>query len=176
MHGGSIVIALDRLASLAAGEDDDETEEHVLSCGSCAEQLASLVRLGPAIAELVRAGRTGFVATRALVDRLEAERLISRRYALAPGSTLPCAVAADDIFSLITFEVDLTGATRVDLTRNETRYLDVPFDPTSGRLYLVTPSEVIRRLPSGRLDFLIRDGDRTLGEYALDHTAFAPGS
>jgi len=168
------VIAIDKLVALAAGEDDAEAEEHVLSCASCAERLASLVRLGPAIGELVRAGSAGFVATRALVDRLEAEHLISRRYALAPGSRLPCTVGADDIFSLTVFEVDLAGATRVDLTRNDVRYADVPFDPTAGRLYLVTPSAAIRRMPSGRLAFRIADGDRTLGEYTLDHTA--PGS
>ncbi len=166
------MIDIDRLIACALGEDDAAVEEHVLACSACAARFAAFVRLGPAIAELVRAGAGGCVATRSLVDKLEAERLISRRYALAPGSVVACTVGADDIYSLCVFAVPAT-APRVDLVRVSGRLADIPVD--AGHVYLVTPSALIRTLPSMKLPFQLivvePGGERTLAEYTLDHTA-----
>jgi len=163
------VIDLDRLIACALGGDDDEVEQHVLACSDCAARFAAFVRLGPALAALVRAGAGGFPATRTLVDRLEAEHLISRRYALAPGSVVACTVGAADIFSLSVFEVPGAGAVPVDLYRGQVHFPDVPVD--AGHVYMVTPSAIIRTLPSGRIPFRIASAGRTLAEYTLDHTA-----
>jgi hypothetical protein len=170
------VIALDRLAMAALGElDDDEVEEHVLACSRCAAIFASFVRLGPAIAELVRGGGVSVVATASLVDRFERESLVSRRYVLAPGSTVPCAVGADDVYSCTTLEADLSGVGRVDLVRGPTRIADVPFDARGVRL--LTRSDFLRTLPSMKIPFRLiavePGAERTIAEYTLDHTAFA---
>jgi hypothetical protein len=115
------------------------------------------------IGALVRAGGAGFPATRSLVARLDAEQLISRRYALAPGSAVPCTVGAADIFSLLVFEVPGAPA-EVDLQRGAQRLTGVPVD--DGHVYLVTPSAVVRTFSTGKIPFRISSF-----EYTLDHTA-----
>jgi hypothetical protein len=174
MHGG-LVIELDRLIACALGGDDDGVEEHVLACTPCAELFASFVRLGPALAATIRAGDLGFIATRSLVDRLDRESMISRRYRLTPGVIVPCTIGLTDILSMLELEADLTSASRVDLARGAERLADIPFDRTAGRIYVITPAAIVRRFPTMKIPFrlLAVDGtaERTLGDYTLDHTA-----
>ncbi len=173
------MIALDRLIACALGDlsGDDElaVEEHVLSCDACARRYASFVRIGPAIAALLRSGSASTFLTRDLVARFEAEGLVTRRYELEPGRRVPCTVDGSDIYALATFHADLRGVERVDLERMGQRVTDVPFDPTTGRVYMITSCDFIRSLPT--MEFPLRliavdaHGDRTLGDYLLDHTA-----
>jgi len=175
-------MAVERLVASALGElaadEDAEVEEHVLSCGHCAAIYASLVRLGPAIAHLVGDGGATMPITRTLVERLEHEGLITRRYELTSAAVVPCAVGADDIYSLTTYHVNLAGVSRVDLIRAGQRLSDVPFDAVRGRVYMLSRAEALRMLPTTKLPIRLvaveASGERTLGEYTLDHTAFAP--
>jgi hypothetical protein len=173
------MIEHDRLLASALGEiDDDEVEEHVLACGACAALYASFVRLGSAIAVLVRSGGAMMPVTRALKERLEAERLVTRRYELQPGKIVPCTVTADDIYSLSTYHAPLDGVLRLDLVRGEQRLVDIPFDAPLGRVYMLMRADMLRRLPSLRMPLRLvavaPEGERTIGEYALQHTAFVP--
>jgi hypothetical protein len=178
------VIAIELLIGSALGElgeaDEAQVEEHVVSCGECAARYASFVRLGPAIAAVTRSGAATFVATARVVERLEAEGLISRRYTLAPGTIVPCTVTPADVYSLVRFEADLRGVSRVDLRSAFRHVTDVPFDPTADCIYTVTSSASLLPLPSTQLRFELHavepDGtERRLGEYTLDHAAYAPG-
>lgn len=174
------MIESERLLAAALGElsGDEElaVEEHVVSCGACAARYASFVRLGPALAALVRDGAAAMPITRSLVERLDAEGLVSRRYVLAPGAMVPCGVGPADVYSLVVLDADLTGATRIDLIRGADRLADVPYDPT-GHVYLLTPSRIVRTFPTMKLPLrlIAVDGvsERALGDYTLDHTAFA---
>jgi hypothetical protein len=177
------MIALDLLLQSASGELDEnadlEVEEHVLSCGRCAAIYASLLRMGPAIAALVSAGKTQLHPTASLVSRLEREGLVSRRYELSPGRIVPCGVGAEDIYALLTLWADLSSETRVDFVRVDVRTPDVPFDKKAGRVYVLAPSEVLRTFPTMkvplRLVGVARSGEeRIIADYTLDHTAFAP--
>jgi hypothetical protein len=177
------VIAADRLIACAlgelAGDAADEVEEHVLSCGACAAKYASFVRLGPAIRALVRDGDATVPATRALVDAAEAAGLVTRRYVLTPGAVVPCTVDAHDIYSLTIYEgLDLAGVSRLDVVRPGGRLVDVPFDARAGRLYMLTRGEMLRALPTMKLQIQLvsveSGGDRTVAEVTMDHTAFDP--
>lgn len=179
------MIAQGQLIACALGELDADAdaavETHVLTCGACAAQLATFVRLGPAIAALIRSDGIAMVATDAMVAMLDREQLISKRYLLAPGSTVPCSVGPDDIYSLSTLEAELAGATRVDLIRGGHRLVDVPFDPTARHVHVVTRGGLLRALPTAPLVFrlIAVDGDgheREIAAYTLDHTAFAPSA
>jgi hypothetical protein len=112
--------------------------------------------------------------TRALVEQLDAEGLITRRYALEPDAPVPCSIGPEDIYSLTTYAVDLAGASRVDLIRQGQRLPDIPFDAGAGRVYMLTRAEALRRMPSTRLHLRLlavdEAGERTLGNYVLDHT------
>jgi hypothetical protein len=173
------MIAIDRLVASAIGEltgdADAEVEEHVLSCGACAARYAFFVRLGPAIAELVRGGAVTMPISRALAEQLDARGLITRRYVLEPDKPVPCTIGPDDIYSLTTYSVDLQGVSRVDLIRGDQRLPDVPFDAAAGRVYMLTSAQVLRQVPSMRLHLRLlavdEAGERTLGTYLLDHTA-----
>jgi hypothetical protein len=66
---------------------------------------------------------------------------------------------------------------RVDFVHNNNRFADVPFDAANGRLYIIAPSALLRTLAPTKMRLQVLsvepDGDRTLGEYTLDHTGFA---
>ena len=116
------------------------------------------------------------IVTRTLVDRLEAEHLITRRYVLAPGSVMPCTVGSDDIYSLSRFHTDFSGVTRVDLVRGTQRLPDIPFDAAAGCVYLLTPARMLLMLPTMKLPLALiavssDSGERTLATYTMDHTA-----
>ena len=176
------MIAVERLIASALDElsadAQAEVEEHVLSCGHCAALYAWFLRLGPAVDELVRSGTVGMPVTRSLAQRLDADGLITRRYVLEPGKPVPCTVGPEDVYSLTTYHVDLAGVSRVDLIRAGQRIPDVPFDVEAGRVYMLSGADALRSLPSMRLQLQLvsvdESGDRTLGDYVLDHTAPAP--
>lgn len=177
------MIGIDVLARLALGDLDEAeeaaAEEHVLSCTECARILEGLVVAGEAVRALLARGRMQVFVTPAVVRELERDALVTRRYVLAPGSTVPCTVDAKDVFVLTTLEADLTGVTRVDVTSGVWgRVADVPFAPSAGTIAFLTAAAPLRALPSLRLDIqaLAVDPDgreRMLGEYVLDHTAYA---
>jgi hypothetical protein len=179
------VIDVDRLIAAALGELDDDAaavvDEHLLGCSPCAATLDRLIDLGDAVRALVGAGEIAFTGAGSLVDRLERAGLVSRTYRIAPGHRVPCAVGAADIYAVTHLEADLTGVRRVDLLRtmaqDTQRTEDVPFDPGRGRVSLLTPSALLRTLPSMRIDFALvavdDSGERVIGQYGLDHTGFA---
>jgi hypothetical protein len=177
------VIEIDRLIAHALGDldaaDAELVDEHVLACGACATIFERLLSIGDGVRALVGAGAVPFVATRGFVAALERAKLISRSYAIAPGQIVPCTVGAADIYSATTLHGDLRGVVRLDLERragpSTERVEDVPFDPESGQITLITSSAFLRTLPSTRVSIRLFGDDRLVGDYLLDHTAMATG-
>lgn len=177
------MIAVERLLMLALDELDDaeatEVEAHVLACGACAARFERLLRLGALLGEIVRAGAMSFAVTPSLTAELEAAGLVSRAYRLAPEEIVPCSVGADDIYALTTLEAKLDDVARLDLTVTlpaaTMRMTDVPFARERGLVAYVTPSRHLRQLPSTRVTIELLDGDRRIGRYFLDHSAFSGG-
>lgn len=178
------MIALESLLALALdeleGDELDRVELHVLSCSACALTLERLLRLGPAVHELVAAGQVHTFVSAPLLARLDELGLISRRYRLAPDQVVACSVGAGDVYSLTELEADLAGVERVDLivsseVTGERRDRDVPFHPASGVVSILDRSDVLRELPSTRIVLKLvavdRDAERRLGEYVLAHEA-----
>src|SRR5205085_7724631 len=122
---GGEVIDIDRLIASVFDDlepaDEIAVEEHILSCSACAHIYHGLVRTGRSVAELVRHGSVSMPITAALAERVEREGLVSRRYRLTAGAIVPCAVGADDVYSLTTLEGDFSGAARIDLIRGVER-------------------------------------------------------
>lgn len=182
------MIDADRLIQLALGELDEieaaRVDEHVLACGPCAAVLERLLGIGDGVRKLIRDGRVAFPASAALVDALAAAGLISRRYRLGPNQIVPCTVGATDIFTVTTLEApsEVRGAQQIDIVRTtpagSLRMRDVPFDRERGLVTYLSRCDLLRPLPSVRiqLELLAVDasGDRKLADYFLDHTAFVP--
>lgn len=157
---------------------EEEVEEHLLACGACADVYERLLALGAAIRALVTRGEVWVHATAELEARLVDAGLLKRRYTLRPGDTVACTVDATDVYSLATYHADVTGVTRVDVFYADRRLEDVPFGP-DGTVRMLAPGGALRKLPTStlpvRLVAVADDGsERTLGAYALDHTAYAP--
>lgn len=175
------MIPFDVLARLALGDldtgDEAAAEEHVLSCTQCARVLERLVMAGVAVRALLACGGSQVFVTSALVERLDAAALITRRYALSPGSIVPCAVDANDVYELTTLAADLEEATRVDVELGGQRHVDVPFERERGTVSLLASGEWLRALPSRKIPIRAiavgeAGSERVLAEYVLDHTAF----
>jgi hypothetical protein len=182
------MIDLDRLVLLALDELDETeasaVETHVLGCGPCAATLERLLRIGGAVREVVRAGQLAFPCSPALLQELRTAGLISRAYRLAPDQVVPCTVGARDIYTLTTLEAELRGVSQLDLVRTtaegSARMRDLPFDAGSGLAMYVSRGDLLRKIPTTRIKLELvavePAGERTLGEYFLDHTAYAPAT
>jgi hypothetical protein len=180
------MIELERLVLLALDELDDaaaaEVEAHILACGACATTLERLLRIGRAVRELIRAGQATFPCSAALIEEMRAAALISREYRLAPDQVVACTAGAADIYAATTLEADLRDVAQVDIVitspAGSARLQDVPFDAERGLATYVSRSDQLRTLPSTRieLELLAVDpaGERKLGQYFLEHTAFVP--
>ena len=179
------MIAFEQLLMLVEGELDPDgaakVDEHIIECGACASTFERLYRLAPVLDEIVRSGGMAFPVTESLADDLRKAGLISRSYRIAPDAIVPCTVTAEDIYALTTVEVDLRGVERlnvvVTLPMGPLRMQDVPFAPGSGVVSWIAQSSRLRLLPNTRVtvDVFAEEagGERKLGRYMLDHTAFA---
>jgi hypothetical protein len=183
------MIAFEKLAMLALGElpesEATEVEDHVLSCSDCAGVLERLLDLGARVTEVTREGSTFMLAGQALVGELERVGLVTRTYRMGPGGEVACTVDAKDIYTALHLSLDTRGEVgRVDMVyespTGKYRVDDVPVDRDAGEVVFVQPAEYIRTLPSERKTILLigvgSDGERILGEYVLDHTAFRPAT
>lgn len=178
------MIPLEELIASALGElsseADQQVEEHVLSCGACAGRYQALLRLGPAIRALVQEGEAMMPVTLALARQMEDQGLVTRRYVLTPGLEVACAVAADDVYTLVTYEAALDNVSRLDLIRGADRLRDVPFDASAGRVCMLLPGESLRRMPTQKqtVRLIAVDGgaDRLIAEYTLAHQGFVAGN
>jgi hypothetical protein len=178
------VIAFERLAMLALGELPVEeavvVEEHVLGCTGCAAVLERLLELGERIGEVTRHGEAFLLAGRPLVDQLQAEGMITRRYEMGPGGEVSCTVDARDIYTCMCLKLDARALRRIDLIYEapSARYRveDLPFGPDE--VVFVQPATYIRTLPTERKTIRLMavddEGERAVATYVLNHTAFRP--
>jgi hypothetical protein len=176
------MIAFERIVDLLAGEagpDADEVEAHLLGCAACSRLADELLATTRAIASAVREGALAFVATRATVERLRREGVAMREYHIAPGQTVACSIGAGERYSLTALELPGELPARVDLVApTGDRTPDVPVDRSRGVVWLMVRGDTVRGVPTGlyRMRAVGVDGhggETVLGEYGLDHTAFA---
>lgn len=170
--------SFDVLASLVLGELPDSEREaaelHLLSCSACAEIVTKLVRLGEGVRGLVRRARVPFFVSAARLEALTMTGLVTRTYRLAPGDTVACSVAPEDLYVASVLEADFHGLDEVDvLLPDGSRLVDVPFDAPGGVLVLLDESATVRSLPSEALKIALigrsGSGEKQLGAYVFDH-------
>lgn len=172
------MIAFERLVALAAGEDDDETETHVLSCGACASMLERLLAIGNGVRDVVRRGAMRVAASKELFEELEREGLVKRVYRFQPGDIVSCTATAEDVFVAAHLHADFGDATRIDVVFRamgmEIRADDVPFDRERGLVIVLERGDFLRTLPDHVMKCeLVADGEKVLATYTFDHHATA---
>ena len=167
------------LFGYALGEADAAVEEHLFACDACGALVDRIAAIGEGIRELVRRGAMQFSATEALVREMKRLGVRLREYHLASGAPpTACTVTAQDDFVLVRYALDAAGAERVDFERMGRRFVDVVVEPGGRQVAMALAGEQMRKLPDTkvrvRLIAVGADGERVLGEYGLDHTAFRP--
>jgi len=155
-------------------------EEHTFACAACARALDDLARLADGARRATRSATLRFHLPRALADRLAQDGLQLRHYQLAPGDRVPCGVGADDDLVVTWLRVAAAPGERVDLAYCNPdgsiarRVADVPLSSDSVEVAYAMPGSVIRSYPSMivrlRLLGVSAAGERTLGDYTLEHT------
>jgi len=161
--------------------DADSLEQHLLECGECSAELESVVALAEAIRRLGREARLRGGVSPTILDRLERERRVIRRYRADAGGHIHCSAGAEDDLVTLELSAELAGLERVDLeycTEDGTpveRATELPV-VHGGTVVWVEPGDAIRALPTGiirvRLLAVEPGGERAVAEYTLHHTAY----
>lgn len=176
-------IDYEKLTAWWLGELQDESiEEHLLACAHCAKRAEDLAACAQGIKAVIQDGRLAIALTPGFLEHLKNEGYRIREYPAGPGETIHCTIRAEDDAVLSRLKAPLAGASRVDALhsvdlggRTERRRVeDVPFDPQAGEVLLMPSSHDLRKMPAHtwrvQLVAVEDDHERSLGEYAFQHT------
>lgn len=166
-----------------AAPEQDQLEEHLLTCAECSHRGLVLGGLAEGLRALVREGAMSTALLHPVVERLLDEGRRVREYRVRPGGGVQCTVDPRDDVVIARLEADLRGVSRLDLVIRvdegpEMRLPDLPFDPEEEQLVFTPAADTLRAMPAHiqRLRLLAVEpgGERVLGEYTFHHTPW-PG-
>jgi hypothetical protein len=157
----------------------EAVEEHLFGCAACVVRLETVEAVVAAVRARGPDGHVSTVLPGALMNRLARDGVHVRTYTLRPGEVVPCAVAAGDDLLVARLTGDFSGAGRLDVTIAAgplmERIRDVPVNRAHGEICIGETGDRVRTWPTMRLVFRVLDvgagGERTLGEYVLEHHA-----
>jgi hypothetical protein len=157
----------------------DRLEEHVFACTQCEHRLAEGEALARGIVAVVREGRFHSTVTDEMLNRLARDGVRIRVYALDPGDVVPCAVWTDDDLVVTRIRADFSGVdsttlvTRLASGQEISRLSDVPVRPSQREIIDAISASLLRRLPPTSVHLTVTGrtatGERTIGEYVLEH-------
>lgn len=160
---------------------DDAIEEHLFDCAVCSAVVDGMHRLADAVVGLVRAGELSSGGTTALLNRMSRDRLNVRHYAIEPGETVACTVAADDDFMAGRFALPQGAFSRIDLRVLDAqgqelfRMDDIVIDARQREAIVFIPARPVQHEGSGVTHYVLavpdEDGERELARYSMDHTS-----
>jgi hypothetical protein len=157
-----------------APDEEAAFEEHLFGCAECTAGLEALAALGAAVRAAFREGAVRAVIPHALFDAMKRERLRLREYAVAPGGSVNCTIAAADDFVVSRLSAPLAGVRRVDLISAGERFEDVPFDADAGEVLVIPAAALLKRRGAFtnpmRLVAVEGGKERVLGDYTFVHT------
>ena len=173
------------LATLSpAGEE--AVEEHLLACDACGDRLREVIALAEGLRALARSGALQVIVSDRFVKRAAETGLRVREYAPRRGESIQCTVSADDDVLLARLAVDLSGASRVDLSWCDLRGIehrrmtDIPVLGEAGHVICQQSITWAKASPTATMVARVlrvdEQGDeRLLGEYTFHHTRTIPG-
>ena len=156
-------------------------EEHLFACDECSAGIEAVAELAEGVRRLGREGRLRGGIGPSILERLENDRLVIRRYRSAAGGHIHCTVGSDDDLVVLELTADFAGVERVDL---EYRAEDgTPLERAAqlpvirGRLVVwAEPGDAVRSFPTRMIVVCLLavdpGGERLVGEYTLHHTAY----
>ena len=155
-------------------------EKHYFGCAQCAALLEEVEALSDGVRRAFYSGRVGAIVTQAFVERLRSRGLRLREYQVPRNGSVNCSVGPEhDVLLGYLNDVALEGVTRIDAIvslDHDVRLEDVPFDSATRRVILAPSVQLMRSLPAHRevvrLVAVEEGGERLLGEYTFNHSAY----
>lgn len=165
---------------------EEAVEEHLMTCDGCGNRLREVIALADGLRTVARSGSLQVVISDRFVTHARERGLRVREYAPRAGEGIQCTVAADDDLLVARLAVDLTAASRVDLSWcdrrgvEQQRMADIPIRPDAGTVIFQQSIAWAKASPSAtmiaRLLAVDDNGsERLLGEYTFHHTRMIPG-
>jgi hypothetical protein len=165
---------------------EERVEQHLMTCDGCGDRLREVIALAEGLRTLARSGALQVVISDYFVERAVETGLHVREYAPPPGGAIQCTVAADDDLLVARLALNLTTASRVDLSWcdpqgvEHQRMADIPVRADAGSVICQQSITWAKASPSStmvaRLLSVDEKGDeRLLGEYTFHHTRTVPG-
>lgn len=166
--------------------DEDAVEQHLMACDECGDRLREVIALAEGLRALARSGSLQVIVSDQLLKRAAGAGLRVREYAARRGDSITCTVAADDDLLVARLAVDLSAASRVDLSWCDPggielrRMADIPIRADAGSVICQQSITWAKASPSStmtaRLLAVDEQGDeRLLGEYTFHHTRTISG-
>jgi len=173
------------LAALSAAAEEG-VEHHLMTCDGCGDRLRGVIALAEELRALARSGSLQVVISDQFVKHAAETGLRVREYAPPRGESVQCTVAADDDLLVARLAVDLTAASRVDLSWcdprgvEHERMADIPIRADAADVICQQSITWAKASPTAtmiaRLVAVDETGEeRLLGEYTFHHTRTIPG-
>jgi len=179
-------VLMDYWLALLPPEGEEAVDEHLLECDACGDRLRDAIALADGLRTLARSGSLQVMVSDQFVRHAADTGLHVREYAPARGESIQCTVAADEDLLVARLAVDVTTASRVDLSWCDPRGVehqrmsDIPIHADTGSVICQQSITWAKASPSStmiaRLLAVDDHGDeQLLGEYTFHHTRTIPG-
>ena len=173
------------LAALSSAVEET-VEQHLMTCDGCGDRLREVIALAEGLRALARSGSLQVVVSDQFVKHAAETGLRVREYATPLGEAVQCTVAADDDLLVARLAVDVTTASRVDLSWcdprgvERQRMADIPVRADAGTVVCQQSITWAKASPSAtmvaRLLAVDEKGkEHLLGEYTFHHTRTIAG-
>ena len=170
---------VDDWAGDLAPAEEARLEEHAFACSDCARELAAAEAMVRAIAAVARNGHLHSVVTDSILNRLAADGVRIRTYALEGTETVRCGVWADDDLVVSRIRADFTDVDAVTIVTRQasgdeiSRISDVSVRPGQREILNAFSAARLRELPPTLVQVTVTaqigGGERTIAEYTLEH-------
>ena len=173
------------LAALTA-EAEEALEQHLMSCDTCGNRLREVIALAEGLHALARSGSLQVVVSDQFVAHAAQTGLRVREYAPPRGEGVQCTVAADDDLLVARLALDVSTASRIDLSWcdqrgvEHQRMADIPIRADAGSVICQQSITWAKASPTATMIARLlaidaEGGERLLGEYTFHHTRTIPG-
>jgi anti-sigma factor RsiW len=179
-------ILMDYWLGALAAADEDSVEQHLMTCDECGDRLRDIIVLADSLRVLARSGSLQVIISDQLLEQAAATGLRIREYAVRPNESIQCTVAADDDLLVARLAVDVSAASRIDLSWCDSggverqRMADIPVGADAGSVLCQQSITWAKASPTTSLTARLLAVDehgveQLLGEYTFHHTRTIPG-
>jgi len=166
--------------------NEDSVEQHLMMCDECGDRLRDVIALADSLRMLARSGSLQVIISDQLLEQAAAAGQRIREYAVRRNESIQCTVAADDDLLVARLAVDVSAASRFDLSWCDSggverqRMADIPVRADAGSVLCHKSIVWAKASPTSTMTARLlavdeHGGEQLLGEYTFHHTRTIPG-